>query len=33
MPERKAALQRWAAHVVGLVKGRPANVVALQAGA
>jgi integrase len=32
IPERKAALARWAAHVAGLVKGRPAaNVVTLKA--
>jgi integrase len=30
MPERKAALERWAAHVEGLVSGRPAKVVALR---
>ena len=27
--EKKAALKRWAAHVDGLVAGRPANVLAL----
>jgi hypothetical protein len=32
LPERRTALQRWAAHVVGLVEGRLGNVVALQAG-
>jgi hypothetical protein len=26
LPERKAALERWAAHLEGLVSGRPANV-------
>ena len=26
-PEKKTALERWAAHVKGLVSGRPANVV------
>ena len=29
MPERRAALERWANHVAGLVEGRPANIVAL----
>lgn len=29
LPERKAALQRWAAHILGLVEGR-ANVVAMK---
>ena len=28
-PEKKAALERWAAHVEGLVSGEPANVVTL----
>jgi integrase len=28
--EKKAALERWADHIGGLVKGRPANVVALK---
>jgi hypothetical protein len=28
--EKKAALERWAAHVEGLVKGRPAKVVTLR---
>jgi integrase len=28
-PEKKAALERWAAHLAGLVEGRPANVVPL----
>jgi integrase len=27
--EKKAALERWATHVEGLIKGRPANVVTL----
>jgi hypothetical protein len=32
-PEKKAALERWAAHVEGLVSGQKANVVAIrQAG-
>jgi integrase len=26
-PEKKAALERWAAHVDGLISGKPANVV------
>jgi integrase len=30
MDERKAALERWAAHVNGLVSGRPAKVVSLK---
>jgi len=30
MPERRAALERWAAHVQGLVSGAPANVVPLR---
>jgi integrase len=29
LPERKAALERWAAHLEGLVSGRPANVTQL----
>jgi integrase len=29
MPERAAALERWASHVAGLVSGKPANVVDL----
>jgi integrase len=29
LPERRAALERWAAHVAGLVSGEPANVVPL----
>jgi integrase len=28
-PEKKAALERWASHVDGLVSGKPANVVTL----
>jgi integrase len=28
-PEKRAALERWAAHIEGLVAGKPANVVAL----
>ncbi len=28
-PEKKAALERWAAHVAGLVSGKPANVVTM----
>jgi integrase len=31
LSERKAALERWALHVAGLVGGRPANVVPLKA--
>jgi integrase len=30
LPERRAALERWAAHIEGIVSGRPANVVALR---
>jgi integrase len=29
LPERRAALERWASHVAGLVSGKPANVVSL----
>ena len=29
LPEKKAALERWAAHVNGLVSGRAANIVTL----
>ncbi len=32
LPERKAALERWAAHVQGLASGRPINVVPLRSG-
>jgi integrase len=32
LPEKTAALQRWAAHVEGMVEGRPANVTALSSG-
>ena len=28
-PEKKIALERWAAHVHGLVSGKPANIVSL----
>ena len=31
MAERRAALERWAAHVLGLVEGRPDNVIAIGA--
>jgi integrase len=31
LPERRAALERWAAHVAGLVEGKPANVADLAA--
>lgn len=31
MPERRAALERWAAHVAGLVDGREANVTPIAA--
>ena len=31
-PEKKAALERWASHVDGLVEGKPANVIALRGG-
>jgi hypothetical protein len=30
LPERRVALERWAAHVAGLVAGKPADVVPLQ---
>ena len=30
MPERKAALERWAAHIEGLAAGRSGNVVSLR---
>jgi integrase len=30
LPEKKAALERWAAHIEGLVTGRPANVVTMR---
>lgn len=30
MPERRAALERWSAHVEGLVTGRAGKVVALR---
>jgi integrase len=30
LPEKKAALERWAVHLQGLVSGRPANVVPMQ---
>ena len=30
-PEKKAALERWASHVAGIVSGKPANVVAMRA--
>jgi integrase len=29
LPERRAALERWSAHVDGLVKGKPADVITL----
>jgi hypothetical protein len=29
LPDRKAALERWAAHVLGLVEASPANIVPL----
>jgi integrase len=29
MPERRQALERWAAHVEGIVSDRPANIVAM----
>ena len=28
--EKKAALERWAAHIAGLVEGRPANVTPIR---
>jgi integrase len=30
LPERRAALERWAQHVAGLVEGRPDNVVGIR---
>jgi hypothetical protein len=30
LPERRAALERWASHVQGIVTGRPAQVVPLR---
>jgi len=30
MPERKAALERWAIHITGLIAGKPANVTPLR---
>jgi integrase len=30
LPERKAALERWASHVAGLVDGRPAKVITMR---
>jgi hypothetical protein len=30
LPERKAALERWAAHVLGLLSEQPDNVVAMR---
>jgi hypothetical protein len=30
MPERRAALERWSTHVLGLVSGQPDNVVAMR---
>jgi integrase len=32
MAERRAALERWAAHVAGIVEGRPVNVVPIRGG-
>ena len=32
MPERRAALERWANHVEGLVSGKPASVVSIKRG-
>jgi integrase len=32
MPERRTALERWAAHIAGIVSGRPAAVVPLRKG-
>jgi integrase len=31
LPERRAALERWSQHVLGLVQGRPANVTPIAA--
>jgi integrase len=30
LPERKAALERWATHIAGLIEGKPADVVSLR---
>jgi hypothetical protein len=30
LPERRAALERWAAHVEGLVAGKPTKVVSMR---
>ena len=30
--EKKVALERWAAHLSGLLKGRPANVTPIRKG-
>jgi hypothetical protein len=30
LPEHKATLERWAVHVLGLVSGRPVNVVTMR---
>ena len=30
LPERREALERWAAHVEGLVSGRPAKILPLR---
>jgi integrase len=30
LPERRAAIERWSAHVLGLVSGTPSNVVAME---
>jgi hypothetical protein len=30
LPERRAALERWAAHIEGIVSGRPATVISLR---
>jgi hypothetical protein len=33
MAERRAALERWSAHIQGLVSGKGAKVLPLRAGA
>jgi hypothetical protein len=29
LDERRAAMERWSAHVAGLVSGKPADIIAL----
>lgn len=30
LPNRRAALERWAQHVTGIVTGKPGNVVSMR---